>query len=68
MLLKDQAMRPPCKLKSRVTDTVVKLSNIPGLLKVLIVCDGVFVSLNSASEVIPFPNCRSKADTELHKT
>lgn len=37
LLLKDQAIRPPCKLKSSVTDTVVKLSNIPVLLKVLIV-------------------------------
>lgn len=37
LLLNDQAIRPPCKLKSSVTDTVVKLSNIPVLLKVLIV-------------------------------
>ncbi|TRZ04620.1 hypothetical protein HGM15179_012931 [Zosterops borbonicus] len=32
LLLKDQAIRPPCRLKSSVTDTVVKLSNIPVLL------------------------------------
>lgn len=39
LVLKDQAIRPPCKLKSSVTDTVVKLSNIPVLLKVLIIWD-----------------------------
>lgn len=45
LLLKDQAIRPPCKLKSRETDTVVKLSNIPVLLKVLIIQDCFFCLL-----------------------
>lgn len=45
LLLKDQAIRPPRKLKSSVTDTVVKLSNIPVLLRVLIVWDGFFCLL-----------------------
>lgn len=49
LLLRDQAIRPPCKLKSSVTDTVVRLSNIAVLLKVLIVW-GWFLCLSAVPQ------------------